>query len=79
LKKNPKRRQDLEAKMNLLFINLANCTISGNTLKNLNKLVLELNRDNEQQAMFFFQEITKDDWNNNKDWLMVLKRLITKK
>ena len=39
----------------------------------------EINNQNLAAAFQYFQAISKEDWEANKDWMLILKRLLSVK
>lgn len=77
--KNPKKRIELEQKMNALFIILANGTMKESTFNLLSKLSDDLDNENIDEARSLQEKIAKEDWDANKEWLNAMRRIILRK
>ncbi len=53
--------------------------IKGNYQLHLFKMEKALEQGNSGEALNYYSQITKSDWENNKEWMVPLKRLITRK
>jgi hypothetical protein len=77
--KNPKKRIENEQKMNSLFQILAAGSMKENTFQMVSTLCDELVNGNFDKARALQEKIAKDDWDANKDWLNVMRRIILRK
>lgn len=69
----------MKEKVEVLFRLLAQNTVAPNTLQLISKLCAQMDADNQQDALATHAEISRLDWEPNKDWLVPLKRLLNRK
>eukprot|EP01015_Nassula_variabilis_P024153 TRINITY_DN4588_c0_g1_i8.p1 TRINITY_DN4588_c0_g1~~TRINITY_DN4588_c0_g1_i8.p1 ORF type:complete len:373 (+),score=83.28 TRINITY_DN4588_c0_g1_i8:65-1183(+) len=79
IERNPKRRQEMESKLNILFQLLAENKMNPNTIELVQSMCHEMRVNNMTEAISIHSQITKQDWENNKDWMVPLKRILTRR
>jgi len=76
---NPRRKMELFTKINLLLSRLVKGQLSMRTIKRLEDVCQNLEMNNLDTAKSIFEEMIKEEWEQNKDWLLAFKRIVMKK
>mmetsp|Transcript_118155 Transcript_118155/g.166082 ORF Transcript_118155/g.166082 Transcript_118155/m.166082 type:complete len:86 (+) Transcript_118155:558-815(+) len=77
--KNPRKKIEMETKMNSLFNILVGGTMNQHTAENLILLCEAVDAENFDEARQLQEKIAKDDFEANKDWIMAIRRIINRK
>jgi protein transport protein SEC31 len=76
---NPKKKAEMDQKMNQLFDILVAGTMKPVTVNDLKRLVKALDQEDLNTALTMQQKIAREDYTANKDWLYVMRRVVTRK
>eukprot|EP00331_Platyophrya_macrostoma_P030170 CAMPEP_0176439328 /NCGR_PEP_ID=MMETSP0127-20121128/19875_1 /TAXON_ID=938130 /ORGANISM="Platyophrya macrostoma, Strain WH" /LENGTH=1227 /DNA_ID=CAMNT_0017823571 /DNA_START=210 /DNA_END=3893 /DNA_ORIENTATION=- len=79
IEKNPARQNEIVGKFQKFYVKLADDSVNPKTLSNAVRMCQEINNQNLAGAFQYYQAISKDDWEANKDWMLILKRLLSVK
>mmetsp|Transcript_32758 Transcript_32758/g.29629 ORF Transcript_32758/g.29629 Transcript_32758/m.29629 type:complete len:86 (-) Transcript_32758:116-373(-) len=77
--KNPRKKIEMETKMNSLFNILISGTMKQTTAEYLVQLCEAIDGENFDEARQLQERIAKEDFEANKDWIMAIRRIINRK
>jgi len=76
---NPKKKAEMDQKMNTLWDILLSGSMKPVTVNDLKRMAKALDQEDLNTAVTMQQKIAREDYTANKEWLYVMRRIVTRK